>query len=112
MKPVRIQRKRTKGWRMPKNTIYVGRGSKWGNPYKIGSLVEVSSNTPVKRIELTSLIAVTSMFEQFIGYQEMIESPLWKSIKKELKGKNLCCWCKLSEPCHADVLLKIANKES
>lgn len=36
MSPVRVQRKRTKGWRMPENTVYVGRGSKWGNPYQIG----------------------------------------------------------------------------
>jgi hypothetical protein len=34
-KPVRIQRKRTKGWKMPPNTVYVGRGSQWGNPFKI-----------------------------------------------------------------------------
>jgi len=33
MKPKRIQRKRTKGWRMPPNTVYAGRGSKWGNPF-------------------------------------------------------------------------------
>jgi len=30
-------------------------------------------------------------------------------IKQELRGKNLACWCKLSEVCHADVLLEIAN---
>lgn len=32
-------------------------------------------------------------------------------IKKELKGKNLACWCKEGEPCHCDILLKIANEE-
>ena len=31
--PERIQRKRTKGWRMPEGAIYVGRPTKWGNPY-------------------------------------------------------------------------------
>ena len=34
--PKRIQRKRTKGWRMPADAIYVGRPTKWGNPDKIG----------------------------------------------------------------------------
>ena len=34
----RIQRKRIKGWRMPENTVYVGRGSKWGNPHKSGEI--------------------------------------------------------------------------
>ena len=35
MKPIRIQRKRTRGFRMPPGVIYVGRGSRWGNPFKI-----------------------------------------------------------------------------
>lgn len=34
--PKRIQRKRTKGWRMPEGAVYVGRGSKWGNPFAVG----------------------------------------------------------------------------
>ena len=33
--PTRVWRKRTAGWRMPANTVYVGRGSRWGNPFKI-----------------------------------------------------------------------------
>src|SRR5690348_3995079 len=31
--PRRIQRKRTKGWRMPEGAVYVGRGTRWGNPF-------------------------------------------------------------------------------
>jgi hypothetical protein len=34
----RIQRKRTKGWRMPENAVYVGRPTKWGNPYQVGKM--------------------------------------------------------------------------
>lgn len=33
--PKRIQRKRTKGWRMPEGAVYVGRPSRWGNPFPI-----------------------------------------------------------------------------
>ena len=33
--PVRIQ-KRSKGWKMPENTVYVGRPTKWGNPFVVG----------------------------------------------------------------------------
>ncbi len=40
MKPKRIQRKRTKGWRMPANAVYVGRPTKWGNPAEIGKEYE------------------------------------------------------------------------
>lgn len=87
-KPKRIQRKRTKGWRMPPNTIYVGRPSKWGNPYDWN----------------TSLNPVT---EYELDIEEGKRSA--KEIKREFKGKNLACWCPLDQPCHADILLKIAN---
>src|SRR3990167_7488225 len=73
--PMRVQRKRTKGWRMPENTIYVGRGSKWGNPYKVdyhGSREEVIAK-----------------FEQMIYANESLQI----EIKNKLKGKNLACWC-------------------
>lgn len=33
--PVRIQRRRTKGWRMPEGAVYVGRPSPWGNPFPV-----------------------------------------------------------------------------
>lgn len=36
--PRRIQRKRTKGWKMPENTVYVGRPTKWGNPWRVGDV--------------------------------------------------------------------------
>ena len=108
-KPRRIQRKRTKGWKMPPNTVYVGRPTKWGNPYEIGSVVEISSNFPEKAIKLTSNDAVLSMFLQYVGYHQMLGDDFWKSIMRKLKGKNLACWCPLDQPCHADVLLEIAN---
>ena len=95
--PKRIQRKRTKGWRMPKNTVYAGRPTKWGNQYREG---EFSYNRfPV------------SVEQAIAFYKEHIENNCLETvIKKELKGKNLCCWCPLDQPCHADVLLEIANK--
>lgn len=42
-RPLRVQRRRTKGWKMPANTVYVGRGSRWGNPYRFG---ETQVRTP------------------------------------------------------------------
>lgn len=87
MKPQRIQRKRTKGWKMPANTVYVGRLSKWGNPYKQDKY-------------LNPIGAYSLNFIAIIGKE---------AIKRKLKGKNLACWCPLDQPCHADVLLEIAN---
>lgn len=93
MKPKRIQRKRTKGWKMPENTVYVGRGSKWGNPYTIAKYGRNCSIALFETYLLAGQLDVTV-----------------EDVKRELKGKNLACWCPLDKPCHADVLLEIANK--
>lgn len=89
MKPIRIQRKRTKGWRMPVNTIYVGRPTRWGNPFVVGE-----HGNAQECVDL------------FARIQENMRGSM---IRRDLKGKNLACWCPLNQPCHADVLLKIAN---
>jgi hypothetical protein len=94
--PIRIQRKRTKGWRMPDGAVYVGRPTKWGNPYQVGSFAAP-----------TRAVAVAE-FSNWIGRAR----PDWIAmLKAELGGKNLACWCPLDQPCHADVLLEIANDE-
>lgn len=80
-RPKRIQRKRTKGWKMPPNTVYVGRPTKWGNPY---------GRSPDD---------LAKYREQAIGCLPV----------EELRGFDLACWCKEGDPCHADVLLEIAN---
>lgn len=89
--PKRIQRKRTKGWKMPENTVYVGRPSRWGNPYRVRE-----EWTPDKCVN---------------AYRKHceVDSDIIVMIKRDLKGKDLACWCKEGEPCHADVLLEIAN---
>ena len=52
-KPKRIQRSRAKGWKMPANTIYVGRPTVWGNPYVVGSkLMNGETLTAEKAVEL------------------------------------------------------------
>ena len=89
--PMRVQRKRTKGWRMPENTIYVGRGSKWGNPYKIDKLMSRED--------------CLKMFADHVKFME--DEKLFD--KNELRGKNLACWCRAGEGCHADILLAWAN---
>lgn len=92
--PKRIQRRRTKGWRMPEGAVYVGRGSQWGNPYTIAEMggrreavaayIRGWLNDPIRLVKASHVI-------------------------HELRGKDLACWCPLDQPCHADVLLDIAN---
>lgn len=106
--PVRIQRSRAKGWKMPANTVYVGRPTTWGNPWKVGlvacgcrSAGECSHNT--FRCETAA--------EAVAMYRTRIErgKHLAPAARELLRGKNLCCWCRLDQACHADVLLEIAN---
>jgi hypothetical protein len=90
--PHRIQRKRSRGWKMPPNTIYVGRPTKWGNPFPVGNGV-------------TAATAVAYYRSSQCLHALIISFDLLK-----LRGKNLACWCALDQPCHADVLLELANE--
>ena len=93
MKLVRVQRKRNKGWRMPPNTVYVGRPSRWGNPYRVGGF-------PFGGDEGQTLEEALWNYEHlFLAGKDL----------SELRAKNLSCWCPLERPCHADILLLMAN---
>lgn len=101
--PERIQRKRTRGWKMPPNTTYVGRPTKWGNPYTLGEWTCASDDEP-NIVEINTQQDIVDLFETYT-----IPELLDDGLIEELRGKNLACWCKLGEPCHADVLLRLAN---
>jgi|32_taG_2_1085360.scaffolds.fasta_scaffold00443_27 hypothetical protein len=112
--PIRIQLSRTKGWRMPANTVNVARGPgrKWGNPFAIGKNRcgrDAFGNyyeEPIK--DATSAVR---FFEEMLQIERR-NYPSTDEIRTELRGKNLACWCKLDTPCHADVLLRIANEDA
>ena len=103
--PKRIQRKRTAGWRMPENTVYVGRPTKWGNPWTV--------TPPSKRSHAVSeKFYYDQAVEAFTFWIEDEEqAQLRAEIRQELKGKDLACWCPEDKPCHADLLIQIANEE-
>lgn len=98
-KPKRIQRKRTKGWRMPPSAVYVGRPTRWGNPFKAETCGDPRSGR-------ARALAV-SCFRVWLDYPH--NAQLRAKIRRELRGKDLACWCQPGAPCHADVLLDIAN---
>lgn len=107
--PKRIQRKRTRGWRMPENTVYVGRPTKWGNPFVIEKdgdawkVEDIHSNiTEWFSFRYEAINAAVEMFD--------LHSDDVPDVS-ELRGKDLACWCPLDQPCHADVLLRLVNKE-
>lgn len=80
---------------MPANTIVVTRATKWGNPFKVGI-----DGDPQACVESFRMML-----------EESIEGKaIQKQAKEQLRGKNLGCFCKPGQPCHADVLLEISNK--
>jgi hypothetical protein len=94
--PVRLQLSRRKGYRLQDHSqacnglpaVNVARPSKWGNPYKIGTCL-----IPDARAAVDAFSA---------------NLPMCLDVS-DLRGKNLACWCSLGQPCHADVLLRLAN---
>lgn len=105
--PQRIQRKRIKGWRMPEGAVYVGRPSKWGNPYC--TCTRDCWHMPVGSPERAVELFKRAVAENDIGGRFHRECPTSADIRDGLAGKDLACWCALDQPCHADVLLEIAN---
>jgi hypothetical protein len=96
VKPHRVVRRRTKNWKMPANTVYVGRPTVWGNPFVVGSeLIGGKKLTAEKSIALYRQYAREAFND--------------RDLRACLRGKNLACWCPLDQPCHADVLLEMAN---
>lgn len=123
MNPVRIQRKRVKGWKMPENTVCVTRGTDFGNPfrvghhYKWGGLRKTGIDALMIYMEAyhwdTGFITIKDnkqAVEWFETYIEKRGESFLAKIKEKLAGKNLACFCKDGEICHADVLLKLANQ--
>jgi hypothetical protein len=103
MKPVRIQLRRTKGWRMPPDTVKVDRSTRWGNPFRVGEPYVPTAGAAVHmfRFRLIGPLAQPLPPESRMGWIQANAG--------QLRGKNLACWCAPDQPCHADVLLELAN---
>jgi hypothetical protein len=102
--PQRVQLRRTKGWRMPPNTVSVARPGKFGNPFTVGC--NPSHFSTALPSLCTSVEQAVVCFRYYADSFITITSGRWI---EPLRGKNLGCWCKLDQPCHADVLLELAN---
>lgn len=88
--PTRVQLRRTKGWRKPEGAVVVSRPGKWGNPFS----VEEFGREDAVRLHRDWLLSLPDIMAL---------------ARTELAGKDLACWCPPDQPCHADVLLKVAN---
>ena len=110
MEPKRVQLSRAKGWRMPENTVKVDRSTSYGNPFTVAPGLE-----PGRRVGgMRPYWCVPSAEDAVACFREMLRFPgetadAYRALIPTLRGKNLACWCKLDQPCHADVLLELAN---
>lgn len=106
--PERIQRKRSKGWRMPPNTVSVCRPGHYGNPYTIKDAREAGYRGTDEQLAQWCV----DLFKRdwCIALRSYPYMPFGKPIYLgPLIGKNLACWCKPGQPCHADALLEIVS---
>jgi hypothetical protein len=90
--PQRFQRSRRKGARLPADAVVVSRPTKWGNPHPL----ELGRQEVVRRYR-----------EDLLAGRLMISV---EDVRRELRGDDLACYCHLDEPCHADVLIEVANE--
>ena len=113
-RPIRIQLSRAKGWKMPPNTVKVSRPTIWGNPFRADQCREVGYRGTDAEIAARCVGA----FRAWLGpyWRNNWDGPESKAAREvtlsrppELRGKNLACWCKPGQPCHADALLEVAN---
>lgn len=103
---MRIQLRRSKGWRMPENTIKVDRSNRFfGNPFRVGMIVG--------GVTIESATEAVEFFRLWLEH-----NPLGQTVARMardamgpggIRGKNLACWCGINDPCHANVLIEIAN---
>jgi hypothetical protein len=104
--PQRIQLRRAKGWRMPENTVKVDRSTKWGNPFIVGQDGTRAECVELYKALLAGLLCITC--KTSVDLQKERRAYVIRHIA-QLRGHNLACWCPPDQPCHADVLLELAN---
>ena len=118
--PKRVQLSRRAGFRLEPNARSVARPSYYGNPYKVG---EVYLCGPLLPFPLPTARTwegpcgdsmlhaqrCTDTEQAVAWFRHWADYALDPSKIELLRGMDLACWCPLDQPCHADVLLEVAN---
>lgn len=125
--PARIKRERTKGWRAPEGAVYVGRPTIWGNPFWHAQ--RFCGVDVCLRMYEQAVSGIWDPFkfkdvpdgpfhvacQDFSRFIKKFHGDVCGEIKHNLRGKDLMCWCKIYDskgfrvPCHADILISVAN---
>lgn len=109
-KPIRLQLSRQRGFNLQEHSrsingleaINVGRPTKWGNPFPVGKPGPLGRVAPDRE-------GSVGFFREMLADPELRSAAGYPVDLSELRGKNLACWCPLGGPCHAEILLELAN---
>ena len=133
--PKRIQLRRVAGWRKPEGAIVVARPSRWGNPYRVGTMADIyGTHYPLNHDALVVWHQSRKGYKrsgEWTGFSDRGEATRFAvdlyrrallamadgidgarhldCYLGELRGHDLGCWCKPGDPCHAETLLALAN---
>ncbi|WQO65024.1 DUF4326 domain-containing protein [Sinorhizobium medicae] len=115
-KPVRLQLSRRKGFDLQqlstsvngREAVHVGRPGPWGNPFVVGKHGDASYCVGLYKALLAGLLRVGA--DPDVEALERTRHFVAENVD-ELRGKNLACWCRPGAPCHADVLIAVANRD-
>ncbi|WP_298800324.1 DUF4326 domain-containing protein [uncultured Pseudonocardia sp.] len=98
-RPARHQLHRTRGWRKPAGVVVVARPGRWGNPYRVGD------PDPDRAGAIEDRARAVALYRRYLQARPELRA----RARLELAGHALACWCPLDQPCHAEVLLQVAN---
>lgn len=118
--PKRVQMtRRPGGWRHEHpDAVIVARPSRWGNPYKARAKYVLDLGPEAKGVRFVQARRpadeAVALFRDMLARAPLSDdgSTVYDEIRRELAGRDLACWCPLDQPCHADVLLELANEEA
>ena len=107
--PERIQLRRVKGWRLPFLAKSFAPPTRWGNPWRVGLISCACRSAGECSHNAFRCETAAEAVEQYRWW--LTNSQRLLAALPELRGRNLACWCRLDQPCHADVLLDLANRD-
>ncbi len=104
--PRRLKRERRPGWRKPPNSFCINRPGMFGNPFTLEDALEAGRADPQAWVAGAYRGWLNGTAHQTL-FQEQ-RARVLASLGR-LRGRHLLCYCSVSEPCHADHLLALAN---
>lgn len=119
--PKRVQMSRQHPWRADNpDAVIVARPGPFGNPFRIGEWFTPGVTGPDPHIyragqseRVRDRAHAVELFREWAHYRRNYRyDPFGMTLAASLAGRDLACWCPLGQPCHADVLLEIANSNT